>query len=133
MPKLEMEQEGNADALPVPVAMELSIICAATIGDVDDLHAILDEARRALMHRIGAYLGSNDRVFLRSGETRLATQEELLACVLRKMHMRGEGPRGIGQICSTRFVSSKNLTDNPVEVTCKLCIAERIRRGNEPG
>lgn len=120
-PKLEMDQEGDADNLPVPVAMELSIICAATVGDVDELHALLEEAKVGLMGRLGAKLGTG-KVFLRRGETRLATQEELLACIPRKLHLLAYYQGGAQvHACSTSRVSQKNITEDEAAVTCKLC------------
>ncbi len=64
------------------------------------------------------------------GTFRPMTREEALAFTPRKYHYAPDGDR----VCSTEFVSQKQLTDDRSKVTCKLCLKvigsdERVEDG----
>lgn len=53
------------------------------------------------------------------GQMRGLTQEEVLRIIPRKYHLSGADGR---QICDTKYISARFLTQNTERVTCKLCL-----------
>lgn len=98
-----------------PMSIEVSFATSAKISDMGVLDKVLEvviaEARKK-------FESEGFKTWVRVGLVKPMTQEELLTIIPRKMHFMRDGR----QVCRTEFVSPKNLTDDPKEVTCKLCL-----------
>lgn len=110
----------NIQDLNVPMSVELSFATSAKISDMSVLEKVIELALGDLERR---FAKEGFKLYLRTGQVRPMTQEELLSILPRKVHMAREQSGGVlKQICETAHVSWKNLTTNPDEVTCKRCL-----------
>lgn len=111
----KLEPSEDLATMQVPFAIDLDIATSAKIEDLPILEQVLTKAVEDVLKR---FAKDGFRAFLRTGVVRPMTQEELLACIPRKIHIsNGHG----GWKCATAHVASKNITIDWAQVTCKLC------------
>jgi len=101
---------------PVAFVVELSAIGVAPASNFPELQALAEKIEEQMRAAIGAAGGAS--LHKRWAEVRPASREELLNFVPRKVHFSKDDATWV---CTTEFVSRKNLTANKEEVTCRLC------------
>lgn len=101
----------------VPTAIDLHFVTSAKLDDQEILEQVLQLAIDDVLKR---FQKDGFQTFLRGGQVRPMTQEELLSIIPRKVHMATDSDRG--WLCDTPHVSLKNVTANKAEVTCKKCL-----------
>jgi hypothetical protein len=115
-----LQPDENIQDLIVPISVEMSFATSAKISDMSILEKVIELALGDLENR---FAKEGFKLYLRTGQVRPMTQEELLSILPRKVHMAREQSGGVmNQICETPHVSRKNLTTNTDEVTCKRCL-----------
>lgn len=109
-----VQPQGDPDKLRLALSMNLCMIVAGKVGDMDSLKTVLEHA----VDLIQAECKKLDiDAYLHTADVRPAHHDLLLAVYPRRVHF----VQGGRQICDTAHVSTKNLTKNEAEVTCKLC------------
>jgi len=113
---IKVPPSSDLTEMVVPVAIEVSLATSVKLDDIPILEKVLEKAVEDVLKR---FEKDNFRIFVRTGTVRPMTQDELLSIIPRKVHMALAS--GLW-LCTTPHVSPKNLTQNPDEVTCKLCL-----------
>lgn len=105
------------DAVRATMMADVSLGVTGTTAELDQAMVLLERLTADFMReceKIGV------SVHFPRGTFRPMTKEEALAFTPRKFHYAPDGER----VCSTEFVSRKQLTEDRSKVTCKLCLKE---------
>jgi hypothetical protein len=113
--------EGVYD-LNCPMAIELKFVTSSKLSEMEVLREVIKRVREDLLKRFDK---EGFPAFVLDGEIRPMTQDELLACIPRKMHLRS----GDGWLCRTARVGAKHITNDRTKVTCKLCLGQMAQAG----
>lgn len=114
---MKIEPSEDIGDLVVPMSVELSFATTSKVSDTTLMEQVLALAIEDVQKR---FEKDGFKLYIRAGNVRPMTQEELLTLIPRKIHM-ADGVDG-AQICTTPHVSAKNLTTDASKVTCKLCL-----------
>lgn len=112
-------------SMSIPMAVDLSFATSAKSDDADILEKVLDLAIQDVIKR---FERDGFKVFIRAGQVRPMSQEELLSLIPRKVHLSNGAD---GWLCETPRVSMKNVTREWTAVTCKSCL-NRMGRQEPP-
>lgn len=112
--------EETREELQVPYVLELKLVVSVTPSDVPALREMQLELASLAREQLGRTRREKRKLYFAGGDVRPLTQEELLAVLPRKVHLRTAAGRWA---CTTAHVSPRNLTDDRAAVTCKLCQA----------
>lgn len=115
-----VQPKGDPANLRLALTLNMTMIVGSKVGDMDRLKEVLEHACDLLQNECKE-LGID--AFLYNADVRPAPHEMLLAVQPRRVHYAPTGR----QICDTAHVSYKNLSKNPDEVTCKLCLKRMDR------
>jgi hypothetical protein len=112
--------DDNAEDMVCPMRVELQVASSAKLSEMPAFELLVEQIVDLVEAQLAAAgYGS----FAVTGLVRPMTQAELVVLLPRKRHMQA----GDGWLCKTSFVARQNITADPSEVTCKLCLREMAR------
>lgn len=115
--RYEVENEDAGYDPTVPMTLELSVVLTCKLSEMDHLDVVVERLIEDLNRKLIEGKLHPKKI---GGRVYPLSQEKLLMILPRKKHLKVKA----GWACSTAYVSAKNLTEDPSEVTCKLCKSE---------